>query len=89
MSEADGNEVIEEPHCKSWYKNYYLHREGGPALEWTNGDKSWYQHGKLHREDGPAIEYINGYNAWFFKGKEMKVSCNEEFIRIMKLKMFW
>ncbi len=30
-----------------------LHREDGPAIEYTSGTKMWYQNGKLHREDGP------------------------------------
>ena len=37
-----------------------LHREGGPAIEWADGDKFWYINEECHRKDGPAIEYING-----------------------------
>jgi hypothetical protein len=40
-----------------WFLNGKLHREDGPAVEWTNGSKSWYLNGNLHREDGPAIEW--------------------------------
>ena len=46
-----------------------LHREDGPAVEYTNGHKSWYIDDKLHREDGPAVEYTNGRKAWFINGK--------------------
>jgi hypothetical protein len=42
----------------------HLHREDGPALEWSSGDKSWWINGKRHREDGPSIEWINGYKEW-------------------------
>ena len=28
-----------------WYVNDLLHREDGPAIEWSNGDRSWYLHG--------------------------------------------
>lgn len=45
---------------KFWYQNGELHREDGPAIEYTNGDKFWYQNDVLHRKDGPAIEYNNG-----------------------------
>jgi hypothetical protein len=34
---------------KRYYWNNLLHREVGPAVEWTNGDKSWYLHSQLHR----------------------------------------
>jgi len=46
-----------------------LHREGGPAIEWANGDKFWYINGKIHRTDGPAVEYANGSNLWYINGK--------------------
>jgi hypothetical protein len=45
-----------------------FHREDGPAIEWTNGDKEWYIDGKRHREDGPAIEYVNGSQDWYING---------------------
>ena len=43
-------------------KKYYnaegqRHREDGPAVEYSNGDKEWFLNGKLHREDGPAKEF--------------------------------
>ena len=34
-----------------------LHREAGPAIEWSDGEKEWYVNGILHRIDGPAVEY--------------------------------
>jgi hypothetical protein len=46
-----------------------LHREDGPAVEYSDGDKDWYINGKRHREDGPAIEYTNGYKAWYINNK--------------------
>jgi hypothetical protein len=47
-----------------------LHRIGGPAVEWRDGDKDWYQNGQYHRTDGPAIEYQNGdITTWFVNGK--------------------
>jgi len=48
-----------------------LHREDGPAIEWTDGYKSWYLDGKRHREDGPAIEWASGYKSWYLNGKEV------------------
>ena len=69
-------------------KNQY-HRDDGPAIEYSNGNKYWYQQGQLHREDGPAVESADGTQQWWFKGKQLNVSSQEEFIRHLKLKAFW
>jgi hypothetical protein len=29
-----------------WYLNGQLHREDGPAVEYTDGDKSWFLNGQ-------------------------------------------
>jgi hypothetical protein len=42
-----------------------LHREDGPAIEDSNGNKYWYINGELHRKDGPAYENKNGDKFWF------------------------
>ena len=52
-----------------WYFNNKLHRENGPAVELTSGDKYWYINGKQHRENGPAIEYKDGSKVWYKNGK--------------------
>ncbi|MDP2696092.1 MAG: hypothetical protein Q8O87_02455 [bacterium] len=57
-----------------WRLNGRLHREDGPAVEWTNGDQAWYRNGKLHRMNGPA--YINGDKYWYINGQEL---TKEEF----------
>lgn len=59
---------VEENGNKFWYLNGKLHREDGPAIEYTDGNKFWYLNGKLHREDGPAIEYLTGTLAWYLNG---------------------
>ena len=66
----------EQPQCevneygtKSWFLHGKLHREDGPAIEWTSGNKSWFLHGKLHREDGPAVEGASGNKEWCLHGK--------------------
>lgn len=52
-----------------WLHDGFLHREDGPAVEFTNGDKQWWIKGKLHREDGPAIEGGNGDKYWYRNDK--------------------
>ena len=46
-----------------------LHREDGPAIEYSTGTKKWYKYGCLHREDGPAEEYSDGSKLWYKNGK--------------------
>ena len=55
---------------KKWYLNSNLHREDGPAVEWSSGSKWWYLHGEKHREDGPAtIQYENDkiFSEYYFQ----------------------
>jgi hypothetical protein len=65
----DGREFIQNPDGKEWFLNGELHREDGPAVEATNGDKFWYLNGEYHREDGPAEEYANGNKFWYLNGE--------------------
>ena len=52
-----------------WFYNGFLHREDGPAVEYSDGEKEWYINGKRHREDGPAREWSNGDKMWYKNGK--------------------
>jgi hypothetical protein len=54
--------------AKFWYKEGNLHREDGPAREFSGGKKEWYKEGILHREDGPAVEFLDGYKEWYKEG---------------------
>lgn len=68
-----------------WYNQQdQLHREDGPAAEYTNGTKSWFLDGQSHREDGPAFEGADGSKAWWLNGEEL---TEEEFNLIMGGKM--
>jgi hypothetical protein len=46
-----------------------LHREDGPAVEYSDGGKEWRLNGRYHREGGPAIEWVNGDKSWYLNGK--------------------
>ena len=71
---------------KFWYnKNREFHRENGPAVEYSNGNKCWYFNGERHRQDGAAVEYTNGDKWWYINGKQIFCKDNEEFLRIVKL----
>ena len=55
---------------KKWKLNGKLHRDDGPAVEYSNGTKTWYIHGVLHREDGPAREFRTGRKEWWLNGDQ-------------------
>ena len=49
----------------------------------------YYQDNVLHREDGPAVFWTKeGTKIWYYKGKYIACSTQEEFERIIKLKVF-
>jgi hypothetical protein len=60
--------IVDDYGTKRWYLDDKLHREDGPAVEYTDG-RTWYLNGKLHRVDGPAMEYYNGSKYWFLNDK--------------------
>jgi len=64
------SKIIKTKHSdKTTYTiNGVPHREDGPAIEYSNGDKFWYLNGVLHREDGPAVDLANGHKEWFLNG---------------------
>ena len=64
--------TVDECYTTRWYKDAKCtirHRENGPAIEYSNGDRVWYQNGLLHRIDGPAVEWARGNKDWFINGK--------------------
>lgn len=62
-----------------YYLDYLLHREGGPALIYTDGTECWYRNGHLHREDGAACNFIGGHKEWWIDGRSFN---NEEEFKI-------
>jgi hypothetical protein len=61
--------IIDEKGYKAWYLNGELHREYGPACEYSNGTKEWFINGQRHRVDGHAIEYSDGSKSWYLNNK--------------------
>ena len=51
---------IEYNGTKKYYLNDKLHREDGPAVEYTDGTFTWYLHGEYHRVGGPAMVRNDG-----------------------------
>ncbi len=52
----------------SWYYKDKLHRIGGPAITYDDGNEYWYEYGRLHREDGPAHLNDLGTKYWYQHG---------------------
>ena len=61
--------IILSNDVKHWRLNGQLHRENGPAVEWSDGVKEWYLNGQRHREDGPAVERPDGTKFWYLNEK--------------------
>ena len=60
---------VDEDGTRRYYNTAgQLHRDGGPAVEYSNGGKEWWQNDLRHRMDGPAIEYADGSKQWYQKG---------------------
>ena len=60
--------VVNFPNRVECYKDGIRHRDGSPAVEYSDGHKEWWFDGKLHRTDGPAVEFSGGQKEWWFEG---------------------
>lgn len=52
-----------------WYRDGVLHREGAPAIIYTDGTVEWWFDGERHREDGPAIDWPVTFAEWWLDGE--------------------
>lgn len=81
----NGEKAMSEPilteinGVKEWRLNNLLHREDGPAVEYSFGTKLYFLNGQPHRLDGPACEYNDGKMDWYVNGK--RIPNPKEFIR--------
>ena len=74
---------------KFWLQNGEFYRIDGPTIEYADGSIAWYQNDLCHRLDGPAKEWTDGYKEWWFEGEFIECNSQEEFERLIKLKLFW
>lgn len=98
-------EIVNYLNHTTWFKKgtNVIHRESGPAVLYNDRSKYWYKEGVLHREDGPAVEDLSGRRfsykfdkprlepviEYWYKGQKINCSSNEEYKRLLKLKIFW
>jgi len=76
--------IIKNENGTFYYKNKEMstiHREDGPAFEWSYGTKEWWLNGKLHREDGPAIEQADGAKRWYLNGERVSEEEHKKLTR--------
>jgi hypothetical protein len=52
-----------------WKVNGKLHREDGPAIERTNGDRFYYKNGRIHRDGGEPAVITDIYVMWCKDGQ--------------------
>jgi hypothetical protein len=52
----------------AFFKKRVVHRTGGPAVEYFNGNKFWLLNGDYHREDGPAMIIGDKTRTWWLNG---------------------
>jgi hypothetical protein len=69
-------------------ENGQLHREDGPAREYSSGKKWWFKNGKKHREDGPAVEFPDGRKEYWYNNEYVSVKTDKEFKKYIKMKVF-
>ncbi len=77
--DLDGN-------IRYYNEQFKLHREDGPALEYSNGDKFWIVNDSYHRLDGPALEYASGDRCYYIMGKQYSY---ENWLAIKDFPLLW
>jgi hypothetical protein len=69
---------------KEWYLHGKRHRDGGPAIEYSDGVKAWFLNGKLHREDGPAVQNSDGYKEWYLNNQKLSEEEHSSLTTLVK-----
>ena len=67
MHRQNRGPVVEDGTEKFLDEEGRLHRDDGPAVRYSNGDKEWYKHGDRHREGAPAVITANS-EQWYVNG---------------------
>jgi hypothetical protein len=88
LHREDGPAVIYLDGYESWYLNGESHRIDGPAVIGPNDCYEWYFNNEHHRLDGPAVKNEYG-ELWYYHDQYIECASQEEFERLIKLKMFW
>jgi len=67
---SDDYPEIDAEGTKIWRNKIgQLHRENGPAIIWSDGQKEYCLNDLLHREDGPAVIHPSGIVEYWVNGE--------------------
>lgn len=73
-----------------WYRGDELHRDGGPATIWANGEgEEWVVDGNYHREDGAAVINKTRIEYWFNGVHYEQIQTDDQWQRFLKVKCLW
>jgi hypothetical protein len=55
---------------------------------YETGTKYWFENDQLSRRNGPATVYKGGTKYWRYEGQVFHCTTQEEFERLIKLRLF-
>ena len=76
---------IDKCSCKFWYKDGLFHRLNGPSIEYDKRIQRTY----YNEQAKYTTEWIDGFKDWYYQGKYINCSTQEEFERLIMLKLLW
>jgi hypothetical protein len=79
-NDLENNEMEDYHHKVSYPGNSII---SVPHISYYDAD-GWY-----HRISGPAIKCVDGQKWWYLHGKKVECNSQEEFARLLKMKVFW
>ena len=66
---------------QQWYRNNKLHREDGPAIIYSDGEKKWYLEGKDYREEDYHAKLRKRAGVTSCEGKSVIVDGKTYYLR--------
>lgn len=75
----------------TWYKDGVIHKEGEPAVVFTDSEIQWVEHGIFHRFEGPAIQFAGpstpivqlldfSKGLWYIRGRHISEEKYAKFL---------
>lgn len=87
---------IEKKMTKTWREGTATYHKTGDSLHivYDSGIESYWVDNIRHREDGYAYfaPAYNGYDEikrWYYQGEKINCETQEQFERLIKMKVFW
>ena len=77
---------------KIYYLNNLIHRDNQPAMTLKEDFRTeiyYVKKGDYHRLDGPAVIRTGMSPLWYYNNVHIRCNSQEEFERLIKLKLLW